>query len=209
MISGFSDFVRDWGYIAVFLGSIVEGESIVLTASIMAACGHLSIYKIFSIALITTIITDQVLFWLGYEMGTDWVIRKFPKIEKARDRVFSLLHKMDVLFIFSFRFIYGIRVASPIIIGAAKIEPRRFMIYNSLSGLCWAFVICFLGYILGDVIKDSRFDSMPAFIAIPILIVIVSGLMGLYFKVKERKLHNNMNDNNKKDDDDNINNRDD
>lgn len=187
MLSGFADFVREWGYIAVFLGSIIEGESIVLTASALAAFGYLSIYKIFFIALSTTIVVDQALFWVGYKAGTEWIVRKFPKIEKTRNRVFNLLHKMDVMFIFSFRFIYGIRVASPLIIGSARINPKRFMIYNALSGICWAFVSCFLGYTIADVVMDGDFDTMPAVIAITVLIVIVSGAVGLFFKIKEKK----------------------
>ena len=38
-------WVKDWGYLAVFLGSMVEGESIILAASSMAYLGHLSLYK--------------------------------------------------------------------------------------------------------------------------------------------------------------------
>lgn len=181
-----ADFVRDWGYLAVLCGSIFEGEIILITASALAACGYLSIYKVFLTAFITTSITDQILFFLGYKLGTDWAIKRFPKIEKLRDRVFSMLHRMDIFFIFAFRFIYGIRTVSPLIIGSAKIKPIRFIIFNIFSGMCWAFVCCFLGYTIADVVMDGKFDSMPAIIAISVIIVIIFTLTTLLHKAKEK-----------------------
>lgn len=186
--SGFiADFIKEWGYVAVLLGSIVEGEVILLTASASAAFGCLSIYKVFWVAFLTTVITDQILFWVGYKVGTDWLVRKFPKLEKVRAKVFALLHKMDIFFIFSFRFIYGIRTASPLIIGSAKINPLRFCIFNILSGLCWAAIGCFLGYTIADVLVDGKFDTMPAVIAISVIVAIVSAGTMLFMKIKGKK----------------------
>lgn len=187
MISELTNFIKDWGYIAVFFGAMIEGETVVLTASALAACGYLSIYKIFWIAFATTVIVDQGLFWLGYEMGTEWIIKKFPKVTKARDKVFRLLHKMDVAFIFAFRFIYGIRIASPLIIGSAKIKPLRFALYNTLSGFCWALVSCFLGYTIADVVMEGEFDAMPAALMIAGLIIVIFLIVGIFLRIKEKR----------------------
>ncbi|MDR1034346.1 MAG: VTT domain-containing protein [Holosporales bacterium] len=168
-----SGFVKEWGYLAVFLGSIFEGEVILLTASAFAAGGYLSIYKIFIIAFTTTVLVDQGLFFLGYKAGINWLILRFPKLQVARDKVFSLLNKMDIFFIFAFRFIYGIRTISPIIIGAAKIYPPRFIGYNILSGFCWAFIGCFIGYVVADFFTDGKFDTMPAVLAISGIIALM------------------------------------
>jgi membrane protein DedA with SNARE-associated domain len=181
----FSDFIRDWGYWAVFFGAMVEGEAVILMASAFAAYEYLSIYYVFLISFITTVIADQGLFWMGYKMGTEWVTKKFPKIAKVRDKIFNLLYQMDALFIFSFRFMYGIRIASPIIIGAAHVKPSRFAFYNTLSGLTWAFIVCFIGYTIADVVMDGRFDNTPPAFAITVLIIVVSFAIGLWFRVKK------------------------
>jgi membrane protein DedA with SNARE-associated domain len=180
------DFVKEWGYWAVFVGSIFEGEVVLVTASAFAAFGQLSIIKIFFLAFLTTVIVDQVLYWIGYKIGTDWIIKKFPKLEKTRAKAFDLLHKMDILFIFAFRFIYGIRTISPLIIGSAKIKPPRFIIFNILSGLTWAFIGCFLGYTIADVVIDGKFNSVPSFITIPILITIIFGSFVLFIKTRKK-----------------------
>lgn len=181
-----TEFVREWGYLAVMIGSLFEGEVILITASALAALGYLSLYKVFLVSITTTIFTDQFLFFVGYRLGTDWLIRRFPKLALARERVFKLLHKMDIFFIFAFRFIYGIRTISPLIIGSAKIRPIRFIVFNILSGLCWASTGCFIGYVGADVVMDGKFDSMPAIMAISLVLIIVATVIYLVKKLKEQ-----------------------
>jgi membrane protein DedA with SNARE-associated domain len=183
---GIPELVREWGYWAVFVGAIFEGELVLITASAFAACGYLDIVKVFSVAFLTTVTVDQFLFWIGYKVGTDWIVRRVPKIEKVRERVFSLLHRMDILFIFAFRFIYGIRTISPIIIGSAKVRPPRFVIFNILSGLCWASVGCFLGYVVGDLVVDGQFDSVPTIIAVIGICIVVIGVSFLLYKARTK-----------------------
>ncbi|MDR0695670.1 MAG: DedA family protein [Holosporales bacterium] len=177
MVEGFSieGFVRDWGYLAVLIGSIFEGEVILITASAYAACEILSITKVFTVALATTIVVDQVLYWVGYTVGTDWIIKKIPRLEESRKRVFTLLKKMDILFIFAFRFIYGIRTVSPIIIGAARVRPIKFMIFNIFSGICWASVSCFVGYTMADVVIDGKIDIrlVPLFVLLTLAVLYI------------------------------------
>jgi membrane protein DedA with SNARE-associated domain len=183
-VNSFSEFVKDWGYWAVFLGAIVEGEVVILTASALAAYEYLSIYYVFLVSFLTTVIVDQVLFWLGHRMGTEWITTKFKRVAKVRDEVFNLLRKMDVLFIFSFRFIYGIRMASPLIIGSAHVNPYRFALFNTLSGLAWAFITCFIGYVVADMVMDGRLDSMPRSYLILILLIIIALVVGIGLKFR-------------------------
>ena len=142
-------FVQKWGYLAVFLGALVEGESVILTASGMASQGYLDLKYTMLFAFLGTTIADQLLYMLGYKYG-DAIFRKFPKLQKPANRAFGLLHKYDVWFIIVCRFIYGIRVASAIVIGAAKIKPCRFIPLNILSAIIWAVISCTLGYYLGQ-----------------------------------------------------------
>ena len=129
----FAEIIREHGYWVVFFGAMIEGETVVLTASALAACGILSIYKIFVISCITTIFADQGLFWIGHKMGTEWVINRFPKVAKVRDKVFTLLKKLDIAFIFSFRFIYGIRIARLLVVLLGTMPQKLWGLKNSMQ----------------------------------------------------------------------------
>lgn len=152
-MESFLSFVHEWGYIAVFLGAIVEGETVILTASALSALGYLNFYKVMAITFCTTVVVDQGLFIVGRRYGPAF-FERFPKLRLRADRAFKLLHRFDKWFILIFRFIYGIRVISPIVIGAAHVEHKRFAPLNVLSAFLWTTISCYSGYAMGDVLES-------------------------------------------------------
>lgn len=157
-MDAFIEFIKEWGYLAVFLGSLVEGESVILTASAMASQGYLSILKVSIIAFIGTTLADQFLYMVGWHYG-EGIFKRFPKIHTSLERAFDLLHKYDMYFIIACRFIYGIRVASALVIGAAKIPPTRFVLLNLLSAFIWTVVSCGGGYYAGGFVFNLFHQS--------------------------------------------------
>lgn len=151
-MESFLAFVQEWGYIAVFLGAIVEGETVILTACALSALGYLNFYKIMAITFCTTVVVDQILFQIGRRYGPAF-FEKYPKLLPSANKAFRLLHRFDRWFILSFRFIYGIRIISPIVIGAANVDPKRFTQLNILSALIWTLVSCYSGYMMGDMLE--------------------------------------------------------
>jgi membrane protein DedA with SNARE-associated domain len=121
-------------------------------------------------------------------MGTEWVVRRFPRLKKVMDKVHRLLHRMGGVFLFSFRFIYGIRIACSMILGASKISPSKFVFFNIISRATWAMMCCFVGYIIADVVMDGRFDTMPAALAVTLLAIIMLCVVGLFLKTKDKKV---------------------
>lgn len=146
-------------YIILFLGSLVEGESIVLTASFLAYTGFLSLPKVMMIAFIATLCADQILFYVGRFYGPGLLERR-PKLKEKSKRIFELLHKYNTPFILGFRFVYGIRTASPLIIGAAGIDIKRFAVLNFLAAVIWTVISCLGGYLLGYLFADMIEDAI-------------------------------------------------
>jgi membrane protein DedA with SNARE-associated domain len=147
------EFIKDWGYIAVFLGSLVEGESVIFVAGFLAHEGYLSLPKIIIISFMGTLIADQTLYYFGRHYG-NYFINKFPSLRLRADKAFHLLRRYDTLFILSFRFIYGIRIMSPIIIGSSGVEVKRFAILNVIAAAIWSVGSCVAAYFLAHLIMD-------------------------------------------------------
>lgn len=141
-------------YVILFLGSLVEGESVVLTAGYLAYTGYLSYPKIITIAFMSTLFADQTLYFVGRIYGKK-ILKRFPHWTPRFEKAFALLHKYNTSFIFSFRFIYGIRTISPVMIGASGIGIQRFAILNVLAGALWAFASCSAGYAIGYFFADQ------------------------------------------------------
>jgi membrane protein DedA with SNARE-associated domain len=179
-MESFLSFVHEWGYIAVFLGAIVEGETVILTASALSALGYLNFYKVMAITFCTTVVVDQLLFLVGRRYGPGF-FERFPKFRPRADRAFKLLHRFDKWFILVFRFIYGIRVISPIVIGAAHVEHKRFAPLNILSAFIWTTISCYSGYAMGDVLESLLKNIEKAEHYFLIAISVIAALAGIYW----------------------------
>lgn len=152
------DFLNQYGptvgYLILLFGSFIEGESVVLTVSFLAYKGYFNIYLVTLIAFIGTLAADQTMFFVGRAYGPGLLERK-PKLKERSKKIFDLLHRHQIIFILTFRFIYGIRNASPIVIGAAGIPVRRFIMLNVISAAVWAVISCGGGYLLGYYFSDE------------------------------------------------------
>jgi membrane protein DedA with SNARE-associated domain len=187
-VEHFIDIVKEWGYLAVLLGSMIEGESVILTACVMAYMGYLSIAKIVVIAFIGTLLADQGLYYVGRLYGHR-ILERFPKLKASSEKAFRLLNQWDIWYILSFRFIYGIRIISPVVIGAGGIPPRRFIPLNFISAVVWTSVSCTGGYLLGKVIDAIDFSDVEHYIFLG-----SAGLLALVLGIGYfgwRKLNNN------------------
>jgi Uncharacterized membrane-associated protein len=49
-----------------------------------------------------------------------------------------LLHRGAPWAIVSVRFLYGLRIAGPVLIGMAGVAPWRFVLYNAIGAALWA-----------------------------------------------------------------------
>lgn len=182
------EFVKSWGYIAVFLGALVEGESVMLGASALAYAGYLNIYYIGIIAFFATLFAEQICYFIGRRHGMN-LFNKYPRFKPGAEKAFILLKKIDVVFILTCRFIYGIRTVSPLVIGAAGIPPKKFIPLNILAAAIWSVSSCWLGYELGEFILNN-FEQISVFIQrfflwFPVVIIAIVGI--IYFFKKKKK----------------------
>lgn len=174
-------FVQEWGYVAVFLGSLIEGESVIFIAGFFAHLGILSLPKIIAVSFIATLFADQALYHVGRHYGNHF-LDKFPSFKPRADKAFRLLRRYDNIFILSFRFIWGIRIISPIIIGSAGIGFKRFLILNLIAAIIWSVGSCVAAYYFAHLIMDE-FHLVSRIV---LGLVVVVGI-GIYFVCKWRK----------------------
>jgi membrane protein DedA with SNARE-associated domain len=175
MLSFIDRFIQDWGYIALFFGALIEGESIVLTVSSMCYYGKFSLPKVMIIAFLGTLFADQVLFYVGRFLGPK-IFKTFPSLKERSKRAFFLLDKYQVPFILSFRFIYGIRIISPVVVGISNVGSFKYTILNVFSAIIWTILSCGLGYFIGAFgsligVNNSSIGILFSFIIVVLVIV--------------------------------------
>lgn len=144
-----TEFVSDYGYAAVLVGTLLEGESILLLAGFAAHQGYLAIELVLLIAFFGGTVGDQVFFWIGRRWGEP-LLERFPALKARTTLVGTLLRRWDAALVFAIRFMYGLRIAGPVAMGALGVSRGRFAVFNALGAAVWALVIGGAGYLLGQ-----------------------------------------------------------
>jgi membrane protein DedA with SNARE-associated domain len=73
-----------------------------------------------------------------------------------------------------FRFVYGIRILTPIVLGMNhKIKASRFLVLNTIGAIVWSVIISIGGYLFGEalhiLIKDIKQYELRIIIGILIV----------------------------------------
>jgi membrane protein DedA with SNARE-associated domain len=141
-------FLEHFGYLAVLFGSFLEGETVVVVAGYAARRGYLSLSWVILAAFFGSVAGDQLWFYLGRRYGPA-IFKRYPALSQKAERVNNLLYRRGTIFVLFLRFMYGIRIAGPIVIGVTRYPARRFLLLNLLGGMLWAPIIAGAGYVLG------------------------------------------------------------
>lgn len=147
------ELLQTWGYVAILIGTFLEGETIVIFAGVFASQGMMSLPLVFLFALFGTFFGDQIYFSIGKRWGTRLLYSR-PTLKRKTRSVFRLLKKYETGFILSFRFVYGLRNVSPFVIGMNGIKWHRFAMLNFIAAFVWATVFAGGGYLLGKTLEN-------------------------------------------------------
>ncbi|MBF6057074.1 MULTISPECIES: DedA family protein [Thiomicrorhabdus] len=144
----FEGLIAEYGYLAVFIGSFLEGETALILGGFLAHNGHLLLQWVMISAALGSFLGDQLYYYIGRYKGKSYLESK-PLWKQRSDKIFDYLNRHPVLFILGFRFMYGLRTVAPFVIGASGFPPLRYTILNIIGVTIWAIVIGSLGYYLG------------------------------------------------------------
>ncbi|MEO8013942.1 MAG: DedA family protein [Polaromonas sp.] len=144
-----AEWVQSYGYVAVAVGTFLEGESVLLIAGAAAAHGHLSMPAVIAVAAFASFLGDQLYFLVGRRYGAA-LLARYPSLQPRAARVSSLLDRHHLPLILSIRFLYGLRIAGPMAIGMSRVSWSRFVLLNGLAAVLWALLIAGAGYGAGQ-----------------------------------------------------------
>jgi membrane protein DedA with SNARE-associated domain len=144
--------IQTYGYYALVMGAFLEGETVLVIAGFAAHRGYLELPLVILIASAATIALDQLLYFMGRIYGQDF-LQKRPALYSRSLRFRKLLQRYQTLVIVGFRFMYGMRIVAPFVIGMSGIRVKRFLLLNMVSGLIWSAVFSCGGYCFGAALE--------------------------------------------------------
>jgi len=165
------DLIVQYGYLALFVGTFLEGETILIVAGYLAQNGYLDLTLVILSAFLGSFAGDQLFFFLGHYKGMRFLDKR-PTWKAKAAKAFALLNRHQIGVILGFRFLYGIRNVTPFVIGSSGFQPLRFFVLNFLGALAWAIVFGSIGYHIGAV-ADAVLDDIKKYELIVFGIVFV------------------------------------
>ena len=125
-----------------------------ISAVVAAHNGYLDLWVVIILGILGTFGSDCYFFSLGKRRGNAWLAKR-PKYKKRVERIHKNLAKAPFLVFLSYRFLYGFRTITPIVIGTSKIATKKFLILSFTSVILWTITFTVLGYALSDVIMSA------------------------------------------------------
>lgn len=161
----------------LLIGFFLPGDSLLFTAGFLASQGLFDAQGGLPVLVIGCVIAAITGDSVGYAFGR----RVGPAIFRKEDSLFfhkNHLNKARVFYerhggktIILARFLPFVRTFAPILAGVGKMEYSKFLLYNVVGGLLWAFGLPVAGFFLGSIIPDVDKYLLPIIAAIIILSV--------------------------------------
>jgi len=189
------DLIRWGGYtiltVIVFtetgllIGCFLPGDSLLITAGLVAAAGALNIWWINALLIPAAVIGDSVGYAIGARLGPRVFTR--PKsllfdprhVERTRD--FYARHGAKTIVIA--RFVPIIRTFAPVVAGVGQMEYRRFLLYNVIGGVGWVTSMTWAGFFLGQTIPGIQ-ERIHIVVGVVIVLSVVPILIAI---IRERR----------------------
>ena len=167
----------------LFFGFFLPGDSLMVTAGILAAAGELDIRWLLIFPTLAAIIGDQTGYVIGRKAGAA-LSDRYPRFKMHLERAHAFYEKYGAKTIVLARFVPIVRTFVPAVAGAAKMEYRKFVTYNVFGGIVWVFSTTLLGYTVGQIIGPERIDR---YLHLVIAIVVFVSLLPAFFEWRKHK----------------------
>ncbi|MCI8207916.1 hypothetical protein AUC61_00075 [Pseudomonas sp. S25] len=146
------NFLHEFGYFALFIGTFFEGETILVLAGFLAFREYMDIKLVVVVAFFGSYAGDQLWYYMGRKHGRKILARK-PRWQLMGDKALAHVRKHPDLWVLSFRFVYGLRTVMPVAIGLSGYPPLRYLILNGIGAAVWAAALGYAAYHFGAVLE--------------------------------------------------------
>lgn len=140
--------IETHGYWLVAADCLLEGQIVLLLAGFAAYRGYLLLFAVIGVAAVAGFLGNQFYFWLGRRYGPA-VLTRWSSVAAKSGLIFRLINRYPVALILGVRFLYGFRIAGPIVIGMSPISGFRFALLNGLGAGLWASLVAGIGWVFG------------------------------------------------------------
>lgn len=164
----FDMLLESCGYLATFMGTLLEGEISLLTSVVGAQSGYYNFYGAMLAAFGGAYIADWFKFLIAKNKG-QLLLEKKPSLKGKLDANTAWFEKHPFLILTFYKFFLGFTTVVLLMAGLKNISYTRYAIHSAISIALWVAVLGGLGYHCADaMISNIQWvsDNVSSFIAI-------------------------------------------
>lgn len=184
----FLEWLKEYGYVVLFVWSILEGELGLIMAGIMSHTGDMFLPIALLVGALGGFVGDQIYFYIG-RFNKKYIHGQLH----AHRRKFAIAHllikKYGWPIIFVQRYMIGMRTAIPMAIGLTKYSSKKFAFINLISALVWSSVTIIPAYYFGaEILKALQWARAHWYYATPIAIIVVGSIIYTFNRIENNLL---------------------
>ena len=137
-------WLNQWLYLALFVGLLFEGETILFVGFYLVRQGHLSVTLALLVTLAGVLVGDYLWYQVGHYLNRfQWLKQKLDRVSEPIDRQ---LTRRPLRTLFISKFAYGLHRLTQIRCGALHIAWRTFWRADVPAAVLWISIVAGLGY---------------------------------------------------------------
>lgn len=181
-------WLKEYGYIILFLWSVLEGETGLVMAGVLCHTGDMSYPMAVLIAVLGGFTGDQIYFCIG-RFNKGFIQRKLYTQRRKFAIAHLLLKRYGWPIIFLQRYMYGLRTVIPVSIGITKYSAKRFAFINLVSALAWAMLTITPAYIFGEeILVVLAYAKKHWYFALPLAGTLIYATYAYFHRLENRLL---------------------
>ncbi|MGB6544048.1 MAG: VTT domain-containing protein [Candidatus Acidiferrales bacterium] len=164
----------------LFAGFFLPGDSLLVTAGVLAGAGRLPVLKLAALVMLCAIVGDQLGYWIGRRAGQALYSRRDSLLfrRKHLERAHRFYEANGGKTIILARFVPIVRTFCPPVAGAARMNYRHYLSYDIVGGIVWVGSMIFGGYFLGSVIPNIS-QKIHWVIAAVVVLSLLPAIVGM------------------------------
>jgi len=147
------------GYIATFVGTLLEGEISLLTSVLGAKIGYYNYWVAMALGFLGAWTADWFKYLVARKKGQSLLAKK-PKLQEKFDRASIWFDKKPYTILTIYKMLYGTTTLILIMAGLKNISYARFAIHSGISVGIWTALLGGVGYFCAEaMIRNLEFVS--------------------------------------------------
>ncbi len=178
------------GYFLLFIAMVLEGETILIIASMLAHLGAFDIGDVLWISLLGVVLGNMLWYYVGFKLNHKGFAKNIIiRAEKIITYFLPRFREEPFKSIFISKFIYGANRATVFMSGVLKVEFPLFMKAEFFASIAWVALYASVGYFFGYAAIQVTHKAGYFALLILIFVVVFILLQKLFVFYYERREH--------------------